>query len=235
MAVIDNEDRANTQQSPARPRYRPWLRPVLVTSALAVTVITGAVVISDWDNGNTTHAGTPNPVKSVAGDPGSSATAQQNPPVGKLRGFETVKDLTAAADLVVQGTVVAASGSTEDSVLEYQVEKVLYAADGSRVAAGDRINVTQLDPGIADSGQMSRLEPGQRTVLYLGFDGEDYSPLSGDFGIFDVTGDTATARSAAMSVRGLRTADGDLTPDNKFTTSLADLKSVAQERAAGEN
>ncbi|MBV1855920.1 hypothetical protein [Catellatospora tritici] len=154
---------------------------------------------------------------------GAAASTEAKPPVqGKLRGFTTVKDLTAAADLVVRGQVEAGG---------LRVDEVLRAANGAAAKVGDRIALTGLNGQVVDMVNMSKLEPGQTVVLYLAqAEGSAFSTLSGDFGVFDVTGTgdqaVVTTRSPAMAVTGLL-AEDPTASGKGFHTTLAQLRAVA--------
>ncbi|GIF91884.1 hypothetical protein [Catellatospora chokoriensis] len=160
------------------------------------------------------------PATSAAAAPSEPAA----PPVkGKLRGFTTVKDLTAAADLIARGQVEATG---------FRVDEVLRAANGASAKAGDRITLTGLNGQVVDMANMSKLEPGQTVVLYLAKDAtaDAFATLSGDFGVFDVTGSddaaAATTRSQAMAVSGLL-AEDPAASGKGFRTTLGQLRAVA--------
>lgn len=165
------------------------------------------------------------PVTPAAAPATSAAAAPSEPaapPVkGKLRGYTTVKDLTAAADLVARGQVEASG---------FRVDEVLRAANGASAKAGDRITLTGLNGQVVDMAGMSKLEPGQTVVLYLAKDADAYATLSGDFGVFDVTGSddsaAATTRSQAMAVSGLL-AEDPAASGKGFRTTLGQLRAVA--------
>ena len=146
---------------------------------------------------------------------------------GKLRGYTTVRELTDQADLVVRGQVEAGG---------YRVDEVLYAGPGSAVKAGDRIVLGGLDGRTVDMVHMSKLEPGQVTVLYLSADPEakTYATLSGDFGVFDLAGSAdaavATTRSQSMAVTGLLMANPDASGKG-FRTAVGQLRALAREHA----
>ncbi|MBB5869025.1 hypothetical protein F4553_002404 [Allocatelliglobosispora scoriae] len=184
------------------------------------------------------------PASPVAAAPTSAAATSAAPTPatgdaprnGKLRGFGTVQELTDAADLIVRGAVVKVT----EGRAAYRVDEVLFAAPGTTVRAGAEIALTRATPGVIDTVQMSTLEPGQATVLYLarGGDTQDdptFATLSWDFGVFDVAGadgtSTATTRSKTMSVAGLRTAD-QAAYGNGFSTTLGELRTLAAERTA---
>ncbi|MDI1462210.1 hypothetical protein QEZ54_14670 [Catellatospora sp. KI3] len=153
----------------------------------------------------------------------AAAPTEAAPPVlGKLRGYSTVKELTETADLVARGQVEAAG---------LRVDEVLRAADGVSVKVGDRIALTGLNGKVVDMQHMSKLEPGQTVVLYLAqADGGAFSTLTGDFGVFDVTGSddqaAATTRSQTMAVTGLL-AEDPAAAGKGFRTTLAQLRAVA--------
>ncbi|MBQ1013056.1 hypothetical protein KBX53_19260 [Micromonospora sp. M51] len=157
--------------------------------------------------------------------PSSAATpSSAAPPIkGKLRGYGTVQQLSEAADLVVRGEVEAAG---------FRVDEVLRAATGSTVRAGARITLASLPSGVPDAAHMSTLEAGQVVVLYLAKDptAPTFRTLSGDFGVFDVSGAGAEAvavtRSQAMAVSGLLTED-PAASGHGFRTTLGQLRTVA--------
>ncbi|MEV4497468.1 hypothetical protein AB0J84_17425 [Micromonospora arborensis] len=165
------------------------------------------------------------PATSSAATPTDAApTAAAPPPVtGKLRGYGTVRQLSETADLVVRGEVEAAG---------FRVDEVLRAATGSSVRAGERITLASLDGGVADMAHMSKLETGQVVVLYLAQDpaASAFRTLSGDFGVFDVTGSgddaVAASRSQAMAVSGLL-AEDPAASGHGFRTTLGQLRAVA--------
>lgn len=160
---------------------------------------------------------------------GAVASAASVPPVpaqGKLRGYGTVQQLTEAADLVVRGQVASAG---------LRVDEVLRARTNSGVRPGTSITLASLDAGVADMAHMSTLDAGQNVVLYLSQDAGTATPtyrtLSGDYGIFDVTGTgddaVAATRSQAMAVTGLRTEDATAS-GHGLRTTLGELRAVAQ-------
>ncbi|MGW5559573.1 RNA polymerase sigma factor [Micromonospora sp. NPDC003944] len=137
-------------------------------------------------------------------------------PAAKNRGYGTVRHLTDSADLVVRGEVA----SVADGRAVYRVAEVLYRAPEARVS-------TQITVAAEVAGSA-----GQPSVLYLGLADPAtgvYRPLGGDVGIFDLAGETATSRSPAMSVTGLRTEDATGT-GRAFVTTLAELRRLADER-----
>ncbi|MFC7761320.1 hypothetical protein ACFQY4_27220 [Catellatospora bangladeshensis] len=143
-------------------------------------------------------------------------------PVAKIRAYGTVSQLTETADLVVRGEVVRAEGSGGDVVV--RVAEVLYRAPGLPGTAEITVRATPI-------AGMSALAPGQHTVLYLAAADPAagaYTTLSGDFGIFDVSGETATARSETMTVTGLRAEDA--TVRGRFAAPLAELRALARAR-----
>ncbi|WP_435209141.1 hypothetical protein [Micromonospora sp. bgisy143] len=157
---------------------------------------------------------------------GAAATTPPAPARGKLRGYGTVQQLTEAADLVVRGEVGSAG---------FRVDEVLRARSDSGVRPGASITLARLDAGVADMANMSTIEAGQPVVLYLSQDAgaatPTYRTLSGDFGVFDVTGSgddaVASTRSQAMAVTGLHTEDATAS-GHGFRTTLGQLRAVAQ-------
>ncbi|MEU7678227.1 hypothetical protein AB0C42_25825 [Micromonospora taraxaci] len=152
-----------------------------------------------------------------------TAVAAPPPAKGKLRGYGTVRQLSETADLVVRGEVEPAG---------FRVDEVLRAANGASVNAGARITLASLPAGVPDMAHMSTLEPGQVAVLYLAKDpaASTFRTLSGDFGVFDVTGAgddaVAASRSQAMAVSGLVTED-PAASGHGFRTTLGQLRAVA--------
>ncbi|WFE53548.1 hypothetical protein [Micromonospora sp. WMMD1155] len=171
--------------------------------------------------------GGPDGADPVGAPAASSAAAPMDaaaPPVkGKLRGYGTVRQLTETADLVVRGEVEPTG---------FRVDEVLRAAAGSTVRAGAHITLAGLPGGVPDMAHMSALEPGQVAVLYLAEDpaAPTFRTLSGDFGVFDVTGAgddaVAASRSQAMAVSGLVTED-PAASGHGFRTTLGQLRAVA--------
>ncbi|MEU7800224.1 hypothetical protein AB0B10_13200 [Micromonospora arborensis] len=165
------------------------------------------------------------PATSSAAAPTAVApTAAAPPPIkGKLRGYGTVRQLSETADLVVRGEVEAAG---------FRVDEVLRAATGSSVRNGERITLASLDGSVPDMAHMSKLETGQVVVLYLAQDpaASAFRTLSGDFGVFDVTGSgddaVAASRSQAMAVSGLL-AEDPAASGHGFRTTLGQLRAVA--------
>ncbi|MGI5520199.1 hypothetical protein ACQEUX_04525 [Micromonospora sp. CA-259024] len=169
-------------------------------------------------------AGAADPVAAPATSSAATPTDAPPPPSkGKLRGYGTVRQLSETADLVVRGEVEAAG---------FRVDEVLRAGAGSYVRAGGRITLASLDAGVADMAHMSRLEAGQVVVLYLAQDpaAPTFRTLSGDFGVFDVTGSgddaVAATRSQAMAVSGLL-AEDPAASGHGFRTTLGQLRAVA--------
>ncbi|MEV4414670.1 hypothetical protein [Catellatospora sp. NPDC049609] len=193
-------------------------RPALALAALVAVVGTAAAVVATADRGPVTaipSAAPSAPALTPTGEGGVTA---------KVRGYGTVRQLTAAADLVVRGEVVRVAGAGPDRAAVLRVDEVLHRAPGLPAAA----EITLRTP--ATEG-MSLLEAGQTVVLYLAHDAGSgsFGPLSGDFGVFDVTGDIATARSQTRSVTGLRDEDA-ANAGRAFTTTLADLRTLAREK-----
>lgn len=216
LAAIAQDQQAAAPGKP-QPFRSPWLprswRPVLAIGAAAV-VVAGIV---GWDINVT--GGDPPPVTARSTGASPSAAASPDGPVpAKIRGYGTVAQLTAHADLIVRGTVtgVTATGAT------YRVDEVLHASPG--VTAGPEITVVASTvPGA------SALAVGAPTVLYLAAAEGGFATISGDFGVFDVVGDTAVARSRAMSVSGLREEDATA-GERTFTATLAQLRQLVRER-----
>ncbi|MHA4949602.1 hypothetical protein ACX27O_19975 [Micromonospora sp. SD19] len=190
----------------------------LVATAAAVLA---AAALSACGSADADQAAAPAPSSA----PSSAATPTSAvPPIkGKLRGYGTVRQLSEAADLVVRGEVEAAG---------FRVDEVLRAATGSTVRAGARITLASLPSGVPDAAHMSTLEAGQVVVLYLAKDptAPTFRTLSGDFGVFDVSGAGAEAvavtRSQAMAVSGLLTED-PAASGHGFRTTLGQLRTVA--------
>ncbi|WP_422735324.1 hypothetical protein ACN263_17140 [Micromonospora sp. WMMD729] len=191
-------------------RTLPWWAAVLAVVALSAC--------------GTADSAEPAPAPATSG-----AVATTPPPAparGKLRGYGTVQQLTEAADLVVRGEVGTAG---------FRVDEVLRAGTDSGVRPGASITLARLDAGVADMANMSTIEAGQPVVLYLSQDAgaatPTYRTLSGDFGVFDVTGSgddaVASTRSQAMAVTGLRTEDATAS-GHGFRTTLGQLRAVAQ-------
>jgi hypothetical protein len=189
---------------------------VLAAAALSACGSTGA---------DKAAAPAPSSAAPTSASPSSAATPTNAvPPIkGKLRGYGTVQQLSEAADLVVRGEVEAAG---------FRVDEVLRAATGSTVRAGARITLASLPAGVPDMANMSKLEAGQVVVLYLAKDpaAPTFQTLSGDFGVFDVSGTGAEAvavtRSQAMAVSGLL-AEDPAASGHGFRTTLGQLRTVA--------
>ncbi|MEU8255586.1 hypothetical protein AB0C06_15145 [Micromonospora inaquosa] len=189
---------------------------VLAAAALSACGSTGA---------DKAAAPAPSSAAPTTAAPSSAATPTNAvPPIkGKLRGYGTVQQLSEAADLVVRGEVEAAG---------FRVDEVLRAATGSTVRAGARITLASLPAGVPDMANMSKLEAGQVVVLYLAKDpaAPTFQTLSGDFGVFDVSGTGAEAvavtRSQAMAVSGLL-AEDPAASGHGFRTTLGQLRTVA--------
>ncbi|MET8280339.1 hypothetical protein [Micromonospora sp. NPDC005174] len=190
--------------------------------AAAVAVLAAAALTACGSDDRAEPAAAPTTGGAVA----PTATAPPAPPQGKLRGYGTVRQLTETADLVVRGEVASAG---------FRVDEVLRARTDTGVRAGASITLASLDAGVADMAHMSTLDVGQRVVLYLSQDAGAATPtfrtLSGDFGVFDVTGAgddaVASSRSQAMAVTGLRTEDATAS-GHGFRTTLGQLRAVAQ-------
>ncbi|MEH1167079.1 hypothetical protein V6V47_17020 [Micromonospora sp. CPCC 205539] len=213
LAAIAQETRT---PEPARAARR--LRPALVGAALVLVVAgVGGGLAATSDDHPPTALPTPEASRPTAAPPPRTAA--------KIRAYGTVRQLTDSADLIVRGDVVSVTGAGADRRAVYRVAEVLYRASAAPAGA----EITLLDP---ESAGMSRLEAGQSTVLYLAVSdptGPAYAALSGDFGIFDVTGDTATSRSLTNSVTGLRT-EAAAKRTGPFAATLADLRQLARER-----
>ncbi|MDG4757434.1 hypothetical protein [Micromonospora sp. WMMD710] len=185
---------------------RTWRRPALAAALVLVAGVGAGLAATAGDD---PPAALPAPVA-------SRPAARPAPPGGtaKIQGYGTVRHLTATADLVVRGEAQSAA----DGRVVYRVAEVLYRASHAPVSA----KITVLAPEAT----------GRATVLYLALSDPltpAYTPLGGDVGIFDVTGDTVTSRSATRSVTGLRAEDAT-TAGRAFVTTLPELRQVAAER-----
>ncbi|MET8361865.1 hypothetical protein [Micromonospora sp. NPDC005171] len=196
---------AIAQQPRTRRRAFVPLRPALAVAALVLVVVGGGLAVR---SGGAPPAALPSPEASRPGArPAPPGTAAKN------RGYATVRQLTDAADLVVRGEVA----SVADGRAVYRVAEVLYRASDAPVPTE-----------ITVAAEVA----GRPTVLYLGLadpGARVYRPLGGEFGIFDLAGETATSRSPAMSVTGLRTEDAT-GAGRAFVTTLAELRQLAHER-----
>ncbi|WP_433112652.1 hypothetical protein [Micromonospora sp. CA-246542] len=196
-------------------RTLPWW--AAATAVLAVAALSAC---------GSADGAAPAAAPTTSGAVAPTASAPAAPARGKLRGYGTVRQLTEAADLVVRGQVASAG---------FRVDEVLRARTDSGVRPGASITLASLDAGVADMAHMSTLDVGQNVVLYLSQDTGTATPtyrtLSGDFGIFDVTGSgddaVAATRSQAMAVTGLRAEDATAS-GNGFRTTLGELRAVAQ-------
>ncbi|GAB3932198.1 hypothetical protein [Micromonospora vulcania] len=196
--------------------------------AAAAAVLTAAALSACGSTGASEPAAAPTTTSAAPAATTSAATPTDTAsprPMGKLRGYTTVQQLTETADLVVRGEVEAAG---------FRVDEVLRAATGTSVRAGERITLASLPSGIPEVAHMSKLEAGQVVVLYLAKDAAAGAPtfrtLSGDFGVFDVTGAdsaaVASTRSQAMAVTGLL-AEDPAASGKGFRTTLGQLRTVA--------
>ncbi|WP_444947509.1 hypothetical protein [Micromonospora ureilytica] len=201
---------AIAQEPRTRGRAFVPLRPALAAAALVVVAagIGGGLAAR---SGDAPPAALPSPeVSRPAARPAPPGTAAKN------RGYGTVRQLTDSADLVVRGEVA----SVVDGWAVYRVAEVLYRAPDTAVPT--EITVAAEVAGTA----------GRPTVLYLGLAdpvARVYRPLGGEFGIFDLAGETATSRSSTMSVTGLRTEDAT-GAGRPLVTTLAELRQLARER-----
>ncbi|MGC4838191.1 hypothetical protein ACLQ3D_27165 [Micromonospora vinacea] len=195
-----------------RPRTRRGafvpLRPALAAAALVVVAAGGGLAVR---SGDAPPAALPSPEA-------SRPAARQAPPgtAAKNRGYGTVRQLTDAAELVVRGEVT----SVTDGRAVYRVAEVLYRAPDAPVP-------TEISVAAELFGTT-----GRPTVLYLGLADPGarlYRPLGGEFGIFDLAGETATSRSPGMSVTGLRAEDA-AGAGRAFVTTVAELRQLARER-----
>ncbi|MEV1159203.1 hypothetical protein AB0J27_27815 [Micromonospora chokoriensis] len=202
-------------------RTRPlWATATAVLALAALSACGGSGGVDPVGAPATSSAAT-----SSAAAPTAVAPTDAAPPPakGKLRGYGTVRQLSETADLVVRGEVEPAG---------FRVDEVLRAANGASVNAGTRITLASLPAGVPDMAHMSTLEPGQVAVLYLAKDpaAPTFRTLSGDFGVFDVTGAgddaVAASRSQAMAVSGLVTED-PAASGHGFRTTLGQLRAVA--------
>ncbi|MEU7848891.1 hypothetical protein AB0B74_22365 [Micromonospora parva] len=192
-------------------------------SLMAAAAVLAAAALSACGGADADQAAAPAPSSAAAPTSAATPTSAVPPIKGKLRGYGTVRQLSEAADLVARGEVEAAG---------FRVDEVLRAATGSTVRAGARITLASLPSGVPDSAHMSTLEAGQVVVLYLAKDptAPTFRTLSGDFGVFDVSGAGAEAvavtRSQAMAVSGLLTED-PAASGHGFRTTLGQLRAVA--------
>ena len=184
----------------------------------AAAAVLAVAALSSCGSGDTADAAAPT---TSAAAP--TEAAPPPPARGKLRGYGTVRQLSETADLVVRGAVESAG---------FRVDEVLRAKAGSGVRPGARITLASLDAGVADMANMSKLEAGQAVVLYLSQDSgtSTFRTLSGDFGVFDVTGSdddaVASTRSQTMAVSGLL-AEDPAASGHGFRTTLGQLRAVA--------
>ena len=194
-------------------------RPLWATAA----AVLAAAALSACGSAGADKAAAPAPSSAA---PSSAATpTNAAPPIkGKLRGYGTVQQLSETADLVVRGEVEAAG---------FRVDEVLRAATGSTVQAGTRITLGSMPAGVPDMANMSKLEAGQVVVLYLAKDQAaptTFRTLSGDFGVFDLSGTgteaVAATRSQSMAVSGLL-AEDPAASGHGFRTTLGQLRTVA--------
>ncbi|WP_327035558.1 hypothetical protein [Micromonospora ureilytica] len=199
-------------------------RPLWATA----TAVLAAAALSACGSGGADPAAAPARSSAAPSSAAPSSTATPTdvapPPVkGKLRGYGTVRQLSETADLVVRGEVEAVG---------FRVDEVLRAATGSTVRAGARITLTALPAGVPETAHMSKLEAGQVVVLYLARDAAapTFRTLSGDFGVFDLSGSgaeaVATTRSQTMAVSGLN-AEDPAASGHGFRTTLGQLRTVA--------
>lgn len=191
--------------------------------ATAAAVLSAAALAACGSGGGADPAAAPAPT-SAAPTSATTPTDVAPPPIkGKLRGYATVRQLSDTADLVVRGEVEEAG---------FRVDEVLRATTGSTVRAGARITLAPLPAGVPDMAHMSKLEAGQVVVLYLAQDpaAPTFRTLSGDFGVFDLTGSgaeaVATTRSQTMAVSGLN-AEDPVASGHGFRTTLGQLRAVA--------
>ncbi|MEH0927444.1 hypothetical protein [Micromonospora sp. CPCC 205558] len=202
LTAIAQESRTHTSR-------RPLLRPAFALAALVVVAAGGAgLAVRSSDE---PPASQPSPAATRSAD-------RPTPPgaLAKIQAYGTVRQLTDTADLVVRGEVV----SVTDGRTVYRVAEVLYRAPVAPVSTEITLDTESVAP------------PGQPTVLYLALSDPEarvYAPLSADFGIFDLAGETATSRSSAMSVTGLRAEDATVA-GRAFVTTLAELRQLARER-----
>ncbi len=185
------------------------MRPALALAALVVVAAGGAALAVR--SSDEPPAALPSPAATRSAD-------RPTPPgaLAKIRAYGTVRQLTDTADLVVRGEVV----SVTDGRTVYRVAEVLYRAPVAPVSTEITLGTESVGP------------PGQPTVLYLALSDPEarvYAPLSADFGIFDLDGETATSRSSTMSVTGLRAEDATGV-GRAFVTTLAELRQLARER-----
>ncbi|MFG1867060.1 hypothetical protein [Micromonospora arborensis] len=202
-------------------RTRPlWATAAAVLAVAALSACGSADAADPVAAPATSSATTSSATAPTAATPTDAAPP---PSKGKLRGYGTVRQLSETSDLVVRGEVEAAG---------FRVDEVLRAATGSSVRAGARITLTSLGGGVPEMEHMSKLETGQVVVLYLAQDpaASAFRTLSGDFGVFDVTGSgddaAATTRSQAMAVSGLL-AEDPAASGHGFRTTLGQLRAVA--------
>ncbi|MFI7604571.1 hypothetical protein ACIBTV_05550 [Micromonospora sp. NPDC049366] len=222
LASIARETRAGARASaPVARRALP--RPALAVAALVLVVAGLGVGLAA-----TTPGGTPSALPSAASPAAttSAPTAAPGPgPAAKVRAYGTVWQLTDDADLIVRGHVVSVSGAGADRRARYRIDEVLYGA--APVAVGGQITLVA-----AEAPGTSHLDTGQPTVLYLALREPQppaYAPLGGDFGIFDLTGETVRSRTPERSVSGLRGEDAT-GQGRAFVTTLTELRRLAAER-----
>ncbi|MET8267121.1 hypothetical protein ABZU92_24410 [Micromonospora arida] len=191
--------------------------------ATAAAVLSAAALAACGSGGGADPAAAPAPT-SAAPSSATTPTDVGPPPIkGKLRGYATVRQLSDTADLVVRGEVEEAG---------FRVDEVLRTTTGSTVRAGARITLAPLPAGVPDLAHMSKLDAGQVVVLYLAQDpaAPTFRTLSGDFGVFDLTGSgaeaVATTRSQTMAVSGLN-AEDPAASGHGFRTTLGQLRAVA--------
>ncbi|MER5971326.1 hypothetical protein ABT112_16570 [Streptomyces sp. NPDC002055] len=140
---------------------------------------------------------------------------------------------------------VSGKGPDDDGLpmvfLRYEVDDVITEGSGPEVSVGDQLVVGNIDTSAVEMDGASELVEGKSTVLYLeritdaespgitGVSKDFYVPLSGDNGIFDVSGSRATARSEVVaSLSGAKGFPAKKSGTH-FTADVDQLKQVAQE------
>lgn len=131
--------------------------------------------------------------------------------------------------------------------LQYYIDDVIKKGSGSTLSAGDKIIVGNIDTSAVDMEGTSKLAENQSTILYLeritdadspgitSITQDFFVPLSGDNGIFDVSGSQATARAKTVVSLSAETVHhpSSALKDGNFTASIEQLEKVAQEVGDG--
>lgn len=160
--------------------------------------------------------------------------------------FESIRSLSVSSDVVVTGTVgdvlTRADDTGGNTATGAGVPMVYYEFQIDRVLSNDKVDpvvvLGRLDADALGINEQTVVRAGQDLLLFLDRvapttesnnavnAGVVYTTLSGDNGVLDISGDTATARSAVLT--GLHDANVKDAAE-PFTATISSIQRVVSE------